>query len=105
MCGGPGMGAGWSLKGQALCWKVPDMKLEDEPKPMYEGTTGLCSSEVPMHVAHLMVTAAVGKQRELAGVPLSLHCLFSLTSYTFSNYIWKRVYHYPSFMNEELDAQ
>jgi len=69
------------------------------------GATGLCSLEVLSQVVHLMVTAA-WETRELAGVPLSLRCLFGLTSYTFySNYIWKRVYHYPCFMNEELDAQ
>lgn len=38
VCGGPGMGAGWSWKGQASWGECQDMKLEDEPKPVYEGS-------------------------------------------------------------------
>lgn len=71
-----------------------------------KSATGLCFLEVLSHVVHLMVTAALGKKRELADVPLSFHFLFGITSYTFySIYMWKKVYHYPCFMNEELDAQ
>ena len=104
--GGPAVDSGWSWKGQTSWGECQDMKLRDKQKPVYEECHRPVFFRGPFTCCSPDGHSSTGKEKRTFGCSLSFHFLVGITSYTFYyNYMWKRIYHYPCFMNEELDAQ
>lgn len=77
VCGGPGMGAGVVLKGAGFVRGVPRHEARGQAKAVYEVPQACVLQRSVTRCSPLMNFSSSGKQ-ELTGVPLSLHCLFSL---------------------------